>query len=164
MCHLIKELGARKRDSKSESKVPKFFLWRKKGKRARVEKSETEEAQAVSPISQVAVVEPAPTAAPYNNDSTDSIPEQASLGTDHNVSTVTIPDEDSIVTETAGPATLVAATSSVPEAEPSRSDENDRPAAISRQPTRSQTEPPPRSSSEMQLPQVLRLCTTSHHL
>ncbi|EKV08443.1 hypothetical protein PDIG_59040 [Penicillium digitatum PHI26] len=144
----VKELekqqkGARKRDSKSESKVPKFFLWRKKGKRARVEKSETEEAQAVSPISQVAVVEPAPTAAPYNNDSTDSIPEQASLGTDHNVSTVTIPDEDSIVTETAGPATLVAATSSVPEAEPSRSDENDRPAAISRQPTRSQTEPPP---------------------
>lgn len=136
------EKGASKRDSKSESKVPKFFLWRKKGKRARVEESETEETQAVSPVSQGAIVEPAPTTAVYNHVSTDTIPEQASIGTENNVSTVRIPDEASTVTETAGPATAVAAVSSAPETEPAKPEENDVPAAIPRRPTRSQTDPP----------------------
>ncbi|KGO39076.1 Eisosome protein 1 [Penicillium expansum] len=136
------EKGASKRDSRSESKVPKFFLWRKKGKRARVEKSETEEAQAVSPIAQGAIVEPLPTTAPYNNVSTESIPEQASIETGNNASTVTIPDEGSVVTETAGPETAVAAISSVPETELSKAGEDDVPAAIPRRPIRSQTELP----------------------
>ncbi|CAI7616774.1 unnamed protein product [Penicillium palitans] len=136
------EKGASKRDSKSESKIPKFFLWRKKGKRARVEESETEEAQAVSPVSQGAVVEPAPPTAVYNHVSTDTIPDQASIVTENNVSTVSIPEEASIVPETAGPATVVAAASSVPETEPAKPEENDVPAAIPRRPTRSQTEPP----------------------
>ncbi|KAJ5842413.1 uncharacterized protein N7525_000154 [Penicillium rubens] len=150
------EKEASKRD-KSEGKVPKFFLWRKKGKRARVEKSETEEAQAVSPVSQApvsqgavsqgavsqgAVVEQAPTTTADSNISTVTIPEQASVETEDNVSRVTIPEETSIVTETPGPATVVAATSSVPEAQPSKPDENDVPAAVPRRPTRSQTEPP----------------------
>lgn len=117
-------------------------MWRKKGKRARVEESETEEAQAVSPVSQGAVVEPAATTAVYNHASTDTIPDQASIGTENNVSTVSIPDEASIVTETAGPTTAVAAASSAPETEPVKPEENDVPAAIPRRPTRSQTEPP----------------------
>lgn len=159
--YLTNELEASKRD-KSEGKVPKFFLWRKKGKRARVEKSETEEAQAVSPVSQApvsqgavsqgavsqeavsqgAVVEQAPTTTADSNISTVTIPEQASVETEDNASRVTIPEETSIVTETPGPATVVAATSSVPEAQPSKPDENDVPAAVPRRPTRSQTEPP----------------------
>ncbi|CAG8898357.1 unnamed protein product [Penicillium egyptiacum] len=134
------EKGASKCD-KSEGKIPKFFLWRKKGKRARVEKSETEEAQPVSPVSQGAVVEPAPTTAPDSNISTVTIPEQASIETEDNVSRITIPEETSIVTETPGPATVIAAVSSVPETQPSKPDENDVPAAIPRRPTRSQTEP-----------------------
>ncbi|KAJ5748086.1 uncharacterized protein N7511_009782 [Penicillium nucicola] len=71
-----------KREHKSEGKVsiPKFFLWRKKGKRARVEESETEQAQPVSPVAQdnVAVEEPAPSVAPDNDVSKDTIPEEAS--------------------------------------------------------------------------------------
>lgn len=117
-------------------------MWRKKGKRARVEESETEATQAVSPVSQGAIVEPAPTTAVYNNVSTDTIPEQASIGTENNVSTVSIPDEASTVTETAGPTTAAAAVSSVPETKPAKPEENDVPAAIPRRPTRSQTEPP----------------------
>ncbi|KAJ5954348.1 hypothetical protein N7501_008627 [Penicillium viridicatum] len=136
------EKGASKRDSKSESKVPKFFLWRKKGKRARVEESETEEAHAVSPVSQGALVEPAPTTAVYNHASTDTIPDRASTGAENNVSAVSIPDDTSIVTETAGPATVVAVVSSAPETEPAKPEENDVPAAIPRRPARSQTEPP----------------------
>ncbi|KAJ5328524.1 hypothetical protein N7452_008914 [Penicillium brevicompactum] len=63
--------------SKGEGKVtiPKFFLWRKKGKRARVE-SEADEAQAVSPVTQETVEEPAPAAA--TDVSKDVIPEEAS--------------------------------------------------------------------------------------
>lgn len=87
------------------------------------------------------MVEPAPITATYNNVSTESIPEQASIGTENNVSAVSIPDEDSIVSEIAGPATLVAAVSSAPETEPSKPDESDMPAAIPRRPIRSQTEP-----------------------
>jgi hypothetical protein len=162
----VKELEKQEKDAskrdKSESKVPKFFLWRKKGKRARVEKSETEEAQAVSPVSQApvsqapvsqepvsqgavsqgAVVEQAPTTAADSNISTVTIPDQGSIQTEDNVSRVTIPEETSNVTETPGPATVVAATSAVPEAQPSKPDENDAPAAVPRRPTRSQTEPP----------------------
>ncbi|CAG8223070.1 unnamed protein product [Penicillium nalgiovense] len=162
----VKELEKQEKDAskrdKSEGKVPKFFLWRKKGKRARVEKSETEGAQAVSPVpqepvsqepvsqepvsqgavSQGAVAEQAPTTAADSNISTVTIPEQASIETEDNVSRVAIPEETSGETETPGPATLVAATSSVPETQPSKPDENDVPAAIPRRPTRSQTEPP----------------------
>ncbi|KAJ6186968.1 hypothetical protein N7519_001876 [Penicillium mononematosum] len=149
----VKELEKQEKDAskrdKSEGKVPKFFLWRKKGKRARVEKPETEEAQAVPPVSQEpvpqepvsqepvsqgavsqgAVAEQAPTTAADSNISTVTIPEQASIETEDNVSRVTIPEETSVVTET-------------PETQPSKPDENDVPAAVPRRPTRSQTEPP----------------------
>lgn len=92
-------------------------------------------------------MEPAPTTAVSNHVSTDTIPDQASIGTENNVSAVSIPDEASVVTETAGPATAVAVVSSVPEtepveAEPAKPEENDVPAAIPRRPIRSQTEPP----------------------
>ncbi|KAJ5615460.1 hypothetical protein N7537_000574 [Penicillium hordei] len=136
------EKGASKRDSKSEGKLPKFLLWRKKGKRARVEESQPDETQAVSPVSQGAIVEPAPTTPVYNHASTDTIPDQDSIGAENNVSTVSIPGEASTVTETAGPATGVASVSSAPETEPAKPEENDVPAAIPRRPTRSQTEPP----------------------
>ncbi|KAJ5385288.1 Eisosome protein 1 [Penicillium concentricum] len=128
--------GTGKRD-KSESKVPKFFLWRRKGKRARVEESETEEAQAVSPVTQGAVLERPPSTAPDVNASTDTIPEQASIVPEPRE---TIPDEASVQTEIAAPES-VAAVSSAPETEPSKPDENDVPVAIPRRPTRSQTEP-----------------------
>ncbi|CAG8880045.1 unnamed protein product [Penicillium salamii] len=64
--------------SKSEGKVtiPKFFLWRMKGKRARVEQSEAKEAQAVSPVTQEPAEEQALAAS--NNISKDVIPEEAS--------------------------------------------------------------------------------------
>ncbi|CAI7615019.1 unnamed protein product [Penicillium glandicola] len=130
------ERGASKRN-KSESKVPKFFLWRKKGKRARVEESESEEAQPVSPVVQGAVVEQAPTTGPDVNASTDTIPDP-SLEPE---TAESIPEEASIETERADPAAVVVPISSVPETEPSIPDESDVPAAIPRRPTRNQTEP-----------------------
>ncbi|KAJ5851974.1 uncharacterized protein N7529_011359 [Penicillium soppii] len=74
-----------KSKNKSEGKVtvPKFFLWRKKGKRARVEQSETDQAHAVSPVAQEPAEELAETAAPEiaapeTDVSKDVIPEEAS--------------------------------------------------------------------------------------
>ncbi|KAJ5961037.1 uncharacterized protein N7479_008187 [Penicillium vulpinum] len=137
------ERGASKRE-KSEGIIPKLFLWRKKGKRARVEESDTEEAQPVSPVAQGAVLERPPSTAPGSMVSTESILEQASVTTEPRSS---IPDEASVETETAGPTTIAAAASSVPETEPSNPEENDVPeeddvpVAIPRRPTRSQTEP-----------------------
>ncbi|KAJ5834327.1 Eisosome protein 1 [Penicillium robsamsonii] len=131
-----KQLRDTSKRQKPERKIPKFFLWRKKGKRARVEESETEEARAVSPAAQGGVLEQPPTTAADNTASTDTIPEQASVQPEP---TDTVPDEASVETETVTPASVVAL--SVPEAEPSRADENDVPAAIPRRPTQSQTEP-----------------------
>ncbi|KAJ5309167.1 hypothetical protein N7508_004546 [Penicillium antarcticum] len=76
------EKGTNKRENKSEGKVsiPKFFLWRKKGKRARVEESETAQAQPVSPVAQdtVGVVEPTPSGTADIDASIRTIPEEAS--------------------------------------------------------------------------------------
>jgi hypothetical protein len=147
--HSLTNIGT----SKRESKIPKFFLWRKKGKRARVEEPETEEAQAVSPVSQGAVLEQPPSLAADNNASTKTIPDEPSIRTEPRETTPeqasvvetepreTVPENASVETETAAPAIVVAPASSVPEAESSKSDDNDVPAAIPRRPTRSQTEP-----------------------
>jgi hypothetical protein len=67
--------GTAKNKGEGKVTIPKFFLWRKKGKRARVE-SEADEAQAVSPVTQETVEEEAP-AAPKDL-SKDVIPEEAS--------------------------------------------------------------------------------------
>ncbi|KAJ5435739.1 Eisosome protein 1 [Penicillium cf. griseofulvum] len=138
--------------SKRESKVPKFFLWRKKGKRARVEESGTEEAQAVSPVSQGAVLEKPPSTTADNDASTKTIPDEPSIRTEPRDTTPepasvepetrdTVPDDASVDTEIAAPATVVAADSSIPETESSKPDDNDVPVAIPQRPTRSQTEP-----------------------
>ncbi|CAG7928196.1 unnamed protein product [Penicillium olsonii] len=77
----LRELEKQDKDTtknKGESKVtiPKFFLWRMKGKRARVEQSEAKEAQAVSPVTQEPAEEQAPA---VNKDvSKDVIPEEGS--------------------------------------------------------------------------------------
>jgi len=72
------EKGTNKRENKSEGKIsiPKFFLWRKKGKRARVEESETQQAQPVSPVAQETVEEPAPSVAADNDGSKETQPEE----------------------------------------------------------------------------------------
>ncbi|OQE46896.1 hypothetical protein PENCOP_c001G05302 [Penicillium coprophilum] len=134
-----KQLRGTNKREKSESKIPKFFLWRKKGKRARVEEPETEEAQAASPVTEGAgaVLEEPPTTGPDPTASTDTIPEQASTEPEPRT---TIPDEASVETEIAAP-TGVAAEGSVAETERSKPDENDVPVAIPRRPTRSQIEP-----------------------
>ncbi|KAJ5514827.1 Eisosome protein 1 [Penicillium fimorum] len=137
MREVEKQLRSTSKREKSESKIPKFFLWRKKGKRTRVEESETEVARAVSPVTQGGVLQQPQPIAADNTASTDTIPEQASIQPELRE---TIPDEASVETEIAAP-TSVAAVSSVPETEPSVTDENDVPLAIPRRPTRSQTEP-----------------------
>lgn len=68
--------GASKAKNEGKVTIPKFFLWRKKGKRARVEQSETDHAQAVSPVTQEPIEEQAPAA--VNDISKDVIPEEAS--------------------------------------------------------------------------------------
>lgn len=150
-----RRLGAEKRESKSEGRIPKFFLWRKKSKRARVEQSETEEAQAVSPVTQEPTEEQVPTAsqepaeeqvpvvASGHDPSTETIPDQSSYQTETGAETpvATAPSVPEIQIEEASTATPVAAIPSAPEPESPKPVENDVPVAIPRRPTRSQIEP-----------------------
>ncbi|KAJ5774599.1 Eisosome protein 1 [Penicillium paradoxum] len=136
------EKGTSKRDNKSESKIPKFFLWRKKGKRARVEESETEGAQAVSPVPQEAVEEQAPATTSETDVSRESIPEVASVETDTaDAATPVAITPVATVPSVQEPETSIATVSSAPETETPALVEEGEPEAIPRRPVRSQTDP-----------------------
>jgi hypothetical protein len=114
---------------KSEGKVtiPKFFLWRKKGKRARVEQSETEDAQAVSPVTQGAAEEHEQPAAAENDVSKDVISEEHS--------------SDPEVAEAAAPIAVAPATVPVAASEP-----NEEPTRVPTQEIQEATQEPTDSS------------------
>ncbi|KAJ5130130.1 Eisosome protein 1 [Penicillium bovifimosum] len=146
--HLTHELGTGKRERKSESKLPKLFLWAKKGKRDRADKSEADTTQSALPVAQEPTEDQATATATDNDVSRDTIPEEASKEESIEES----PQAETANTETpvaaavsapeaANTETPVAAVVSAPEVETPKPVEDNVPAAIPRRPTRRQTDP-----------------------